>query len=58
MIYAPSMYDSYAGTSFPGIVDAIYEAKKSGDWNPVKKQISLVVYYIRSATKLLRTDSI
>lgn len=58
MIYAPSAHDSYAGDSFPGIVDALYEAEVNGDWNQVKKQVSLVVYYIRSAANLLRSDSI
>lgn len=55
MVFAPSAHDSYSGSSFPGIVDSLFEIEKvSGDtakerWNEVAKQLSVVTFYIQSA---------
>jgi len=39
---------------FPGIIHAVRDAKKGkGSWEDVKKQISIVVYSLTSATQLL-----
>jgi hypothetical protein len=57
MLSAPSLYDQYAGDGFPALSDAIYNAlqnNKSSDlWNEVKKQLSISIYVINSATSVL-----
>ena len=49
------MFNLYASSKFPGITDAIYEAEHGrGDWEQVKKHISMVLHAIRTATSVLR----
>lgn len=58
MIYGANAVDKSSGLSFPGVVDSIYDAKTEKDWNQVKKQLSLLVYYVRSATQIISTQGI
>ena len=60
MIFAPSAHNAYAGSSFPGLVDALYEVQRSDekDWNKVKKELSVVVYYIQAATNVMSLASL
>ena len=57
IVFAPSKHNAYAGSSFPGLVDAMFEIEKASDaakrWIVVKKQLSLVVFTIQSATTSL-----
>ena len=55
------MFNLYASSKFPGITDAIFQAENGGtakDWERVKKQISMVVHAIRTATSLLQPYSV
>ena len=55
MILAPSQHDDYAGSTFPGIVDALFEiekltgAEETERWELVKKQLSVVTYFFLHA---------
>ena len=61
VLFAPSKYNNYAGSSFPGVVDTLFEAEQvAGDMDalteklePVKKQISIVTFCIEAAAALL-----
>lgn len=39
--------------TFPGITEALHMAKKKGDWDLVKQQVSIATYCVQSATKVL-----
>ena len=57
MLSAPSLYNSYAGSGFPALSDAIFNAidnfKDASLWNEVKQQLSIVIYAINSAAIVL-----
>lgn len=60
MLSAPSIYNSYGGDGFPALSDAIFDAigKKNSKnapkyWDDVKKQLSIVIYVIQSASYIL-----
>lgn len=60
MLSAPSIYNSYGGDGFPALSDAIFNAiggqnseNASKYWDEVKKQLSIVIYVIQSATYIL-----
>ena len=57
MLSAPSLYNSYAGSGFPALSDSIFNAignyKDPSLWNEVKKQLSIVIYVINSASSVL-----
>ena len=58
---APSKFNSYAGSIFPSLTDALYEvdhtAEADRDWVPVKKAFAIVTYYIVSATSTLQQST-
>ena len=60
MIFAPSAHNNYAGSSFPGIVDTLFEINKlSGEeftqrLEEVKKQMSIVTFHIQAAAAVLQ----
>ena len=39
--------------TFPGVTEALHLAEKSGDWNLVRQQLSIAVYCVESATRVL-----
>ncbi|ELU09884.1 hypothetical protein CAPTEDRAFT_160163 [Capitella teleta] len=59
VVFAPSKHNSYAGSSFPGITDAMFEIeKKSGvekqeQWRLVHKQLATVTFFIETAAASL-----
>ena len=60
VIFAPSAHGNYEGSSFPGVVDALFEINKlsgealTGRLEEVKKQLSVVTFHIKSAAALLQ----
>lgn len=40
--------------TFPGVTEALYLAETSNDWNLVRKQVSIAVYSVQSATRVLQ----
>ena len=53
VVYAPSIYDSYASSAFTGISDSVFEQ----DWNQVRLQISLASLRLRAAADVM-TDAL
>ncbi|XP_049745521.1 putative N-acetylated-alpha-linked acidic dipeptidase [Elephas maximus indicus] len=58
VIYAPSSHNKYAGESFPGIYDALFDigskVEPSKAWEEVKRQISIVAFTVQAAAGTLR----
>lgn len=63
MLFAESSVNSYAGSSFPGLVDSLFEiedvpaAEADARWEIVKQHFSVLVFTINSAQSTLRQVS-
>lgn len=61
VIFAPSSYNKYAGESFPGIYDALFDIASKEDqataWDEVKKQISVAAFTVQAAAQTLEEVS-
>uniref|UniRef100_A0A8C7YGP4 Aminopeptidase NAALADL1 n=1 Tax=Oryzias sinensis TaxID=183150 RepID=A0A8C7YGP4_9TELE len=57
VIFAPSSHNKYAGESFPGIYDALFDIHNSADpekaWQEVKRQISIAAFTVHAAAMTL-----
>ena len=57
VIFAPSSHNKYAGESFPGIYDALFDIENSVDlekaWKEVKRQISIAAFTVHAAAMTL-----
>ncbi|KAG9335275.1 hypothetical protein JZ751_005455 [Albula glossodonta] len=57
IIFAPSSHNKYAGESFPGIYDAMFDIENSKDldaaWSEVKRQISIAAFTVHAAATTL-----
>ncbi|XP_069495498.1 N-acetylated-alpha-linked acidic dipeptidase 2 [Ambystoma mexicanum] len=57
IIFAPSSRNKYAGVSFPGIYDAMFDIENKADkqkaWEEVKKQISVATFTVQAAAGTL-----
>ncbi|KAF7219089.1 N-acetylated-alpha-linked acidic dipeptidase 2 [Nothobranchius furzeri] len=57
VIFAPSSHNKYAGESFPGIYDALFDIENSADpekaWQEVKRQISIAAFMVHAAAMTL-----
>ncbi|KAM9853509.1 N-acetylated-alpha-linked acidic dipeptidase 2 [Aulostomus maculatus] len=57
VIFAPSSHNKYAGESFPGIYDALFDIENSADpeeaWKEVKRQISIAAFTVQAAAMTL-----
>ncbi|NXD82623.1 FOLH1 carboxypeptidase, partial [Halcyon senegalensis] len=58
VIFAPSSHNKYAGESFPGIYDAMFDIKNKADqheaWEEVKRQISVAAFTVQAAAETLK----
>ncbi|XP_069325180.1 N-acetylated-alpha-linked acidic dipeptidase 2 isoform X2 [Eulemur rufifrons] len=58
IIFAPSSHNKYAGESFPGIYDAMFDIENKADphwaWTEVKKHISIAAFTIQAAAETLK----
>uniref|UniRef100_A0A8D0GE81 Glutamate carboxypeptidase 2 n=1 Tax=Sphenodon punctatus TaxID=8508 RepID=A0A8D0GE81_SPHPU len=58
IIFAPSSHNKYAGESFPGIFDAIFDIGSKADqrkaWDEVKRQISVAAFTVQAAAESLK----
>ncbi|KAK6181050.1 hypothetical protein SNE40_008989 [Patella caerulea] len=58
IIMADSSNDVYAGSSFPGLIDLLFEIDKAVDpntrWEDVKQHFSIILFTIQSAASTLR----
>nr|XP_028581868.1 N-acetylated-alpha-linked acidic dipeptidase 2-like [Podarcis muralis] len=59
IIFAPSSRNKYAGVSFPGIYDAMFDIDSRTDqrkaWEEVKRQISVATFAVQAAAGTLKT---
>uniref|UniRef100_A0AAR2J4N0 Aminopeptidase NAALADL1 n=1 Tax=Pygocentrus nattereri TaxID=42514 RepID=A0AAR2J4N0_PYGNA len=57
VVFAPSSHNKYAGESFPGIYDALFDIENAADpdraWDEVKRQISIATVTVNSAANTL-----
>ncbi|XP_061775263.1 N-acetylated-alpha-linked acidic dipeptidase 2 [Nerophis ophidion] len=57
VIFAPSSHNKYAGESFPGIYDALFDIEHAADpataWREVKRQISIAAFTVDAAAATL-----
>uniref|UniRef100_A0A673I0E3 Aminopeptidase NAALADL1 n=1 Tax=Sinocyclocheilus rhinocerous TaxID=307959 RepID=A0A673I0E3_9TELE len=58
IIFAPSSHNKYAGESFPGIYDALFDIENAVDpqeaWDEVKRQISIAAFTVNTAAETLK----
>ncbi|TRY59122.1 hypothetical protein DNTS_009563, partial [Danionella cerebrum] len=58
IIFAPSSHNKYAGESFPGIYDALFDIENTAEpqkaWNEVKRQISIAAFTVNAAAVALQ----
>ncbi|NXA37235.1 FOLH1 carboxypeptidase, partial [Eudromia elegans] len=58
IIFAPSSHNKYAGESFPGIYDAMFDIESKADqrkaWEEVKRQISIAAFTVQAAAETLQ----
>ncbi|XP_078514544.1 N-acetylated-alpha-linked acidic dipeptidase 2-like isoform X3 [Lissotriton helveticus] len=57
IIFAPSSHNKYAGESFPGIYDAMFDIENRADqskaWEEVRQQISVAAFTVQAAAGTL-----
>ncbi|XP_078401883.1 N-acetylated-alpha-linked acidic dipeptidase 2 [Cetorhinus maximus] len=57
IIYAPSAHNKYAGESFPGIYDALFDIANAADerkaWREVKEQIAVASFTVQASAGTL-----
>ncbi|ETE66015.1 N-acetylated-alpha-linked acidic dipeptidase 2, partial [Ophiophagus hannah] len=57
IVFAPSSRNKYAGMSFPGIYDALFDIGSRGDphkaWKEVKREISIAAFTVQAAAGIL-----
>uniref|UniRef100_A0A8C6IT37 Glutamate carboxypeptidase 2 n=1 Tax=Melopsittacus undulatus TaxID=13146 RepID=A0A8C6IT37_MELUD len=55
IIFAPSSHNKYAGESFPGIYDAMFDIESKADqreaWEEVKRQISIAAFTVQASSR-------
>ena len=56
VVFAPAKHNSYAGSTFPGLTDSLYELdraktqeEESDKVEVVKKQLAILTYFIEAA---------
>uniref|UniRef100_A0A8C5QJQ5 Glutamate carboxypeptidase 2 n=1 Tax=Leptobrachium leishanense TaxID=445787 RepID=A0A8C5QJQ5_9ANUR len=58
IIFAPSSHNKYAGESFPGIYDALFDIENQQEelaaWEEVRRQISIATFTVQSAAETLK----
>uniref|UniRef100_A0A6Q2WQ27 Glutamate carboxypeptidase 2 n=1 Tax=Esox lucius TaxID=8010 RepID=A0A6Q2WQ27_ESOLU len=57
VIFAPSIHNKYAGESFPGIYDALFDIEHAANprraWEEVRRQISIATFTVHAAAMTL-----
>uniref|UniRef100_A0A8C7FMF9 Aminopeptidase NAALADL1 n=1 Tax=Oncorhynchus kisutch TaxID=8019 RepID=A0A8C7FMF9_ONCKI len=57
VIFAPSSHNKYAGESFPGIYDALFDIEHTANpkeaWDEVRRQISIAAFTVQAAAMTL-----
>ena len=53
VIFAPSKYNAYGSSSFPGVSDILFKVDETGDEDEVDRQISIARQCILAAVDIL-----
>lgn len=53
LIFAPSKYNTYGSSTFPGVSDTLYALAQTNDRNEVDRQISIATQAILAAVDIL-----
>ena len=53
VIFAPSKYNLYGSSSFPGVSDILFKLKETGDENEVDLQLSIATQSVLAAVDIL-----
>ncbi|KAI0222936.1 Glutamate carboxypeptidase 2 [Lamellibrachia satsuma] len=57
VVFAPSIRNQYAGSSFPGLSDALFEISRDPDqqtrWRAVRKELAVITFFIETAAASL-----
>ena len=58
VVFAPSVGNKYASSTFPGLTDALFEISRDPDkeagWQEVSKQLAVITYFIETAAVSLQ----
>ena len=60
VLFAPSSFDSYAGATFPGLVDLMWRIdqlsakEQTQKWEDVKRHLATIIYTVESAISVLK----
>lgn len=54
-IFAPSLHNSYASATFPGLHDALLDAVNNGSWSLVREELSNTIVAIEWAAQFLKS---
>ncbi|XP_057300112.1 glutamate carboxypeptidase 2-like [Hydractinia symbiolongicarpus] len=52
-VMAPSLHNTYGSSTFPAVVDLLYDIKKTQNWNEVKKQLTITAYLVQAVAESL-----
>ena len=62
VVFAPGQYNSYAGSTFPGLTDSLYELdraktqeEESEKVDVVKQQLAILTYFIEAAATSIKS---
>jgi len=59
VLFAPSQFDSYAGATFPGLIDLMWEiderepADQKNQWERVRQHLATIIFCTNSATHVI-----
>ena len=54
-LMAPSLHNTYGGSTFPAIEDLLWDIEKTGNWDAIKKQLTITAFIISSVAQKLET---
>jgi len=60
VLFAPSAFNTYSSSSFPGLVDLMWgidrlsPSERLGRWQQVRRHLATVIYTVQSASSVLR----
>jgi len=58
VIFAPSLYNSYAGSTFPGLSDLMHDIDQhpqpDTQWEEVRRHLATIIYCFQSAASVLK----
>ena len=53
-LMAPSLHNAYGASSFPAVVDLLWDIEKTNNWDAVKKQLTITTSIVNSVAQKLQ----